>query len=79
MTNKKERKKTQIDEMDRGIYDIKNKFEYRSKTETGLSEEIVRQISYEKNEPDTFSFQFPWDHVNSLGYTQIRVTYTLNE
>lgn len=27
----------------------------------------------------TFSFQFPWDHVNSLGYTQIRVTYTLNE
>ncbi len=52
MTDKKERKKTQIDEMDRGIYDIKNKFEYRSKTETGLSEEIVRQISYEKNEPD---------------------------
>ena len=27
----------------------------------------------------TFRFQFPWDHVNSLGYTQIRVTYTLNE
>ena len=52
MTDKMERKKTQIDDMDRGIYDIKNKFEYRSKTETGLSEEIVRQISYEKNEPD---------------------------
>ncbi|ERT62214.1 Fe-S cluster assembly protein SufB [Peptoniphilus koenoeneniae] len=49
MVNKK---KTEIDEMDRGIYDIKNKFEYRSKTEKGISEEIVRQISKEKNEPD---------------------------
>ena len=45
-------KKTQIDEMDRGIYDIKNSFSYRSKTEQGLSEEIIRQISSEKNEPE---------------------------
>lgn len=44
-------KKTQIDEMDRGIYDIKNSFSYRSKTEQGVSEEIIRQISKEKNEP----------------------------
>lgn len=28
---------------------------------------------------DTFTFQFPWDHYNSGGYTQIYVTYTLNK
>ncbi|OFO62330.1 Fe-S cluster assembly protein SufB [Peptoniphilus sp. HMSC075B08] len=38
--------------MDRGVYDIKNKFTFRSKTEKGLTEEIVRQISAEKNEPE---------------------------
>ncbi|EFI42450.1 FeS assembly protein SufB [Peptoniphilus sp. oral taxon 386 str. F0131] len=46
------RKKTQIEEMDRGIYDIKNEVVYRSKTEKGLTEEIVRQISKEKDEPE---------------------------
>lgn len=44
--------KTQIDEMDRGIYDIKNSLTYRSKTEKGISEDIIRQISSEKNEPE---------------------------
>ncbi|WP_425516620.1 Fe-S cluster assembly protein SufB [Peptoniphilus ovalis] len=38
--------------MDRGVYDIKNKFTYKSKTEKGLTEEIVRQISKEKDEPE---------------------------
>ena len=38
--------------MDRGVYDIKNEFTYRSKTEKGLTEEIVRQISAEKDEPE---------------------------
>ena len=46
------RKKSKIDDLDRGIYDIKNKFTYRSKTEQGLTEEIVRQISKEKEEPE---------------------------
>ncbi|KXO17217.1 Fe-S cluster assembly protein SufB [Peptoniphilus sp. GNH] len=45
------REKTQIEEMDRGVYDIKNEFTYTTKTEKGLTEEIVRQISKEKNEP----------------------------
>ena len=45
------KKKTQVDEMDRGIYDIKNKFTFRKKTEEGLTPEIVRQISKEKKEP----------------------------
>ena len=46
------RKKTQIEQMDRGVYDIKNKVVFRSKTEEGLTEEIVRQISTEKEEPE---------------------------
>ena len=48
----REKKKTQVEEMDRGIYDIKDKLVYRKKTEEGLTEEIVRAISEEKNEPD---------------------------
>lgn len=44
--------KTYVEDMDRGVYDIKNKFTYRSKTEKGLTEEIVRQISKEKDEPE---------------------------
>ncbi|MDO5302116.1 MAG: Fe-S cluster assembly protein SufB [Tissierellia bacterium] len=46
------RKRTEIQEMDRGIYDERNPFTYRKKTEQGLSEEIVREISREKNEPE---------------------------
>lgn len=48
---KTKKKKTEIQEMDRGIYDVKNPFTYRKKTEQGLNESIVRQISEEKNEP----------------------------
>lgn len=44
--------KTYVEDMDRGVYDIKNKFTFRSKTEKGLTEEIVRQISAEKKEPE---------------------------
>jgi len=43
--------KTYVEDMDRGVYDIKNKFTFKSKTEKGLTEEIVRQISKEKDEP----------------------------
>lgn len=50
MTKKVE--KTYVEDMDRGVYDIKNKFTFRSKTEKGLTEEIVRQISAEKDEPE---------------------------
>ena len=50
MTKKVE--KTYVEDMDRGVYDIKNKFTFRSKTEKGLTEEIVRQISAEKKEPE---------------------------
>ena len=49
MSNKK---RTQVDDIDRGVYDIKNEFKYRSKTEKGLTEDIVKQISLEKDEPE---------------------------
>ena len=46
-----EKKKTYIADIDRGIYDIKNEFTYAYKTEKGLTPEIIREISQEKNEP----------------------------
>lgn len=46
------RKKTQIDDVDRGIYDIKNADEAAYKTDAGLTEAIIRDISKNKNEPE---------------------------
>jgi Fe-S cluster assembly protein SufB len=46
-----ERKKTFIDDIDRGIYDIKNEFTYKYKAEKGLTPDIIIEISKEKNEP----------------------------
>jgi len=46
------RSKTNIDDLDRGIYDVKNEFTYSYKAESGLTEEIIREISAKKNEPD---------------------------
>jgi|LSQX01.3.fsa_nt_gb Fe-S cluster assembly protein SufB len=46
-----EKQKTIIDDLDRGIYDIKDEFDYGFKTESGLTPEIVREISSKKNEP----------------------------
>lgn len=45
------RKKSNIEEMDRGIYDIKNEVRYTYKADEGLNAEIVKQISAEKKEP----------------------------
>ena len=36
--------KTQVNEIDRNIYDIKNKDDYEFKMQKGLSREIVEQI-----------------------------------
>jgi Fe-S cluster assembly protein SufB len=46
------RSKTNIDDLDRGIYDVKNEFTYSYKSESGLNEDIIRDISAKKNEPD---------------------------
>jgi len=41
-----------VEDINRGLYDKKNKFTYSFKTDKGLTKEIVTQISREKNEPD---------------------------
>lgn len=46
-----EKNKVYIEDIERGIYDIKNDFKYSYKTEKGLAREIIEQISEEKNEP----------------------------
>lgn len=48
---KMERKRTQVADIDRGIFDKKNKFEYAKISDKGLTEDIVRLISSEKDEP----------------------------
>ena len=45
-------KKTNVQDIDRNIYDIKNKDNYDFKIEKGINEEIVREISKQKNEPE---------------------------
>lgn len=46
-----EKKKTYVEDLDRGFYDIKNEDNYSYKVSKGLSEEIIKEISKEKNEP----------------------------
>lgn len=43
--------KTQVDSIDRELYDIKNDFTYDYKTKAGLTEDIIREISEQKSEP----------------------------
>lgn len=44
------KKKTVIEEMDRGIYDVKNEDNFNFKSDKGLTKEIIETISEEKNE-----------------------------
>lgn len=46
-----EKKKTHIDDMNRGVYDIKDEFSYEHIANKGLTEDIVRDIWANKNEP----------------------------
>ena len=45
------RKKSEIDDISRSIYDIKDEVSFSFKTESGLTSEIIREISAKKNEP----------------------------
>ena len=45
------RKRTQVSDIERGVFDKKNRFEWSKISEKGLTEEIVREISTEKGEP----------------------------
>ena len=44
--------KSNIDEINRNIYDIKNKDEYDFKIKKGLTPEIIEEISNRKDDPD---------------------------
>lgn len=44
-------KRTQVADIDRGIFDKKNEFKYSKKSEKGLNEHVIKLISEEKNEP----------------------------
>ncbi len=46
------RQKTHIADIDRGVYDIVNEERHTFKTDKGLTEDIIREISREKNEPE---------------------------
>ena len=43
---------TNINEINRNIYDIKNKDEYEFKIKKGLTPEIIKEISKQKNDPE---------------------------
>ena len=45
------RKRTFVSDIERGIYDIKDKIDYQYSTGMGLNEEVVRKISARKLEP----------------------------
>ncbi|MBL4931142.1 Fe-S cluster assembly protein SufB [Clostridium paridis] len=47
-----ENKKTFIEDVDRGIYDVKNEDKFSYKTEKGLTKEVILAISKEKDDPD---------------------------
>ena len=46
------RKKSRIDDISRSVYDIKDKVEFAYKAKTGLTEDTIRDISREKEEPE---------------------------
>ena len=45
------RKKTYVADMERGVYDVRDSFSYDYKTDSGLTPDIVREISAKKDEP----------------------------
>ena len=44
--------KTNVEEINRNIYDIKNKDDYDFKIKKGLTREIIEEISKQKNDPE---------------------------
>ncbi|MDU4959410.1 MAG: Fe-S cluster assembly protein SufB [Sporomusaceae bacterium] len=45
------KKRTEVADIDRGLYDIKNQDRYRFKVDEGLTRDIVLRIAEEKNDP----------------------------
>ena len=46
-----EKKKSHVDDINRSVYDIKDEVEFSYKADRGLTEDIIRKISAEKEEP----------------------------
>ena len=46
-----EKKKSRVDDINRSVYDIKDEVEFSYKADRGLTEDIIRKISTEKEEP----------------------------
>ena len=44
--------KTHVEEIDRSLYDKKNEHKYRYKSQKGLTPEVIKEISKEKDEPE---------------------------
>ena len=51
-TTEKPKNKTYVEDLDRSIYDIKDKVDASYSSDKGLTEEIIDAISTEKNDPD---------------------------
>ena len=47
----KKRRKSRVDDINRSVYDIKDEVEFSYKADRGLTEDIIRKISAEKEEP----------------------------
>ena len=45
-----DRERTQVEDMDRGVYDLKNTFEYSYKAENGLTEKVIHEIHDNKED-----------------------------
>ena len=46
-----EKKKSRVDDINRSVYDIRDEVEFSYKADRGLTEDIIRKISAEKEEP----------------------------
>ena len=49
--------RTQVDDMDRGVYDIKNTFEYTYMTDKGLTEKVIHEIHDNKEDEPEWMLQ----------------------
>ena len=47
-----EKKKSQVEDINRSIYDVKDEVEYSYKADKGLTADVIREISREKDEPE---------------------------
>ena len=62
-----EKVRSQVEDINRSIYDVKDKVEFSYKAETGLTEEIIREISAKKEEPEWMLEKRLNGHESELG------------